>query len=94
MSDNEEGNNGHFNDPCCPGRTRGEIFTEVVGWIGSAAIIIGYAHSWDKLTYFVLNASGGVALMGYSFKRKVYQPLLLNAVWTGISIYRFISDTI
>ncbi len=93
MSDDEEGNS-RFIGPCCPGKTRGKIFTEVVGWIGSAAIIIGYAHSWDKLTYFVLNASGGVALMGYSFKRKVYQPLLLNAVWTGISIYRFISDTI
>ncbi len=93
MSDDEEGN-GRLTDPCCPGKTRGKIFTEVAGWLGSAAIIIGYAYSWDTLTYFVLNASGGVALMGYSFKRKVYQPLLLNAVWTGISIYRFISDTI
>jgi hypothetical protein len=70
------------------------LATEMAGWLGSAAIIVGYAHNWDKLTYFVLNASGGVALMGYSFKRKVYQPFLLNAVWTGISIYRFISDTI
>ena len=93
MSDDEEGAEAPVPN-CCQGRTKGEVTTEVAGWLGSAAIIIGYAYSWDTLTYFVLNASGGVALMGYSFKRKVYQPLLLNAVWTGISIYRFISDTI
>ena len=48
----------------------GDMATEVAGWFGSAAIIIGYAYSWDKLTYFVLNASGGVALDGILIQEK------------------------
>ncbi len=67
------------------------MFIELLGWYGTAAIIIAYAlssfgvlESHDVL-YQLMNATGALGIIVVSFKKKVYQPAVLNVVWLAIA---------
>lgn len=63
------------------------IFVEVIGWIGSALLILAYAlltmdkvksRSWQ---YQMMNAVGALALVVNSIAHGALPPAALNAVW-------------
>jgi len=65
---------------------------QILGWIGAFLIISAYflvqmqyltAHS---LIYILLNLIGATLLLIHAYKHKVYQFVLLNAVWILIAI--------
>ena len=70
--------------------------SEIVGWYGTIAIVLAYALLSfnvivsDSLMYHLLNATGAVGVMYISFKKKAYQPGVLNMVWTAIAIVAII----
>lgn len=64
---------------------------EIIGWYGTIAIILAYALlSFDflgakSLLYQILNATGALGIVYISFKKKDYQPGVLNIVWAFIA---------
>lgn len=70
---------------------KNKLFDEVIGWYGACAIIIAYvANSFGLLTsdsfvYQILNATGALGVVFISFKKKAYQPGVLNIVWAVIA---------
>jgi hypothetical protein len=68
------------------------IFYEIIGWYGTAAIMGAYAsNSFGMLDatniwYQILNGTGAVGIVLISIKKKAYQPATLNAIWTVIAI--------
>lgn len=64
---------------------------ELIGWLGMAAIIIAYAlvsFGWlsaQTFVYQILNGLGALGIVFISFKKKTYQPGVLNAIWAVIA---------
>jgi len=69
---------------------------EIIGWLGMAAIIFAYALlnfnviTQGMLMYPLLNLFGAIAIVYHSFKKKDYQPGLLNIIWSLIAIFAII----
>ena len=76
-------------------KTSAKIITETFGWVGVCLILSAYMLvSFQYLLagsflYFILNVTGGMSMIGYSYFKKSYQPLLLNVVWVTIAIWSF-----
>jgi hypothetical protein len=68
-----------------------KIIDEIIGWYGTVAIVSAYALLSfgviisDSLFYQILNATGAVGIVFISFKKKTYQPGVLNIIWTIIA---------
>lgn len=68
------------------------ILMEIIGWIGSAAILSAYAlNSYqkirsDSLAFLVLNLSGGLLLMAYTFYKDALANTFLNLVWVVVAV--------
>ena len=69
-----------------------KLVTEIVGWYGTAAIVGAYALtsfgllSPSSLWYQLLNATGAAGIIAISLSKKVYQPAVLNIIWTLIAL--------
>lgn len=69
-----------------------KIIEELIGWYGTVAIVLAYGlNSFELLSsssvlYQVLNATGALGIVYISFKKKAYQPGVLNLIWTGIAL--------
>jgi hypothetical protein len=65
---------------------------ELYGWGGMAAIVLAYALASFSviqaagLAFQILNGTGALGIALVSFRRKAYQPGVLNALWTLIAI--------
>ncbi len=65
---------------------------EIIGWIGTIAIVSAYALvSWDFVpskghTFQLINMFGALGLMWISYKKRLYQGVVLNIVWLGIGV--------
>lgn len=65
---------------------------EIAGWYGAIAIIGAYALasfniiSSQSLSYQILNITGALGLILVSWKKKVYQSVVLNIIWTFIGL--------
>lgn len=65
---------------------------EAVGWYGMVAVVLAYALvsfavlQASDLAYQLLNITGSIGLAVVSFKKKAYQPGVLNIVWTAIAL--------
>ncbi len=74
-----------------------KIFEEVIGWYGTVAIVLAYAlNSFGvigsySLLYQVLNATGALGIVYISFRKKVYQPGVLNLIWTLIALVAIVN---
>ncbi|HLP86566.1 MAG TPA: hypothetical protein VK153_01670 [Candidatus Paceibacterota bacterium] len=70
---------------------------EIIGWYGTVAIVTAYALisfniiSSSNLVYQILNATGALGIVYISFKKKAYQPGVLNIIWTVIAIIAIIN---
>jgi hypothetical protein len=68
------------------------IFLEVFGWYGMIAMLAAYAfislHVVDSFNvwYQLLNLTAALGITCVSFYKKVYQPAVLNLIWSVISI--------
>ncbi|HHD80157.1 MAG TPA: hypothetical protein ENK99_00905 [Campylobacterales bacterium] len=73
-----------------------KILDEIIGWYGAIAIILAYALLSfniivsESIVYQLLNATGAIGIVYISFKKKAYQPGVLNIIWTIIAIVAII----
>ena len=64
---------------------------EVIGWYGTVAIVAAYALlsfgfiSSNSLMYQILNGTGALGIVYISFKKRAYQPAVLNVIWAIIA---------
>ena len=66
------------------------ILFETAGWAGSICVLTAYLHKWEESTDFALNLVGSCCLFAICLKKKVYQPALINLIWSVGSIYKYI----
>ena len=65
---------------------------EIIGWYGTVAIVLAYAlssfgvMSSSSLIYQILNATGALGIVYISFKKKAFQPGVLNIIWVVIAV--------
>tara|TARA_Y100001970_G_C14001018_1_gene733387 strand:- start:163 stop:405 length:243 start_codon:yes stop_codon:yes gene_type:complete len=65
---------------------------EIIGWYGAGAIILAYALvssslvSATGLVYQLLNLTGAFGIIWISYRRRVYQSVALNVVWSIIAL--------
>lgn len=65
---------------------------ELFGWYGTVAIVGAYALvsfsilQSNSLVYQLLNLTGAVGIVTVSLYKKVYQPGVLNIIWTIIAL--------
>ncbi len=70
---------------------RQKIVDEIFGWYGTFAIVLAYALvsfgiiSSLSFIYQILNGTGALGIVYISFKKKAYQPGVLNIVWAVIA---------
>jgi hypothetical protein len=69
-----------------------KIIDETIGWIGISLILLAYALNTfgvidvKSVGYAVMNIFGSLGVVYISFKKKDYQPSVLNAIWALIAI--------
>ena len=62
---------------------------EGIGWIGSGFVLSAYFFDLNKDNDFLFNTLGSGALIGVCYKKKVYQPLIINGLWVIIGLYKY-----
>ncbi len=73
-----------------------KTLVEIVGWYGTVAIVLAYALSSFSilkptgLIYQFLNLSGALGIVVISFRKKAYQPGVLNVIWSMIAFVAII----
>ena len=66
---------------------------EVIGWIGSVEILLAYGlNSYqkiksDSLTFLLLNLTGGLFLITYTFYKEAFANTFLNMAWVLIALF-------
>jgi hypothetical protein len=69
-----------------------KIIDEFIGWYGTCAIVLAYALiSFNILPvssflYQIMNGTGALGIVYISFKKKTYQPGVLNIIWAIIAL--------
>lgn len=69
-----------------------ELLIEIIGWIGSAEVLIAYGlNSYqrlrsDSMTFYLLNLTGGLALIIYTVYKSAYASTFINVVWVIIAV--------
>lgn len=65
---------------------------EILGWFGVVAILSAYCLNIlglirvENIFYIALNILGSIAILIDAYKRKHYQPVVLNIVWVSVAI--------
>ena len=69
------------------------LLVEIIGWIGSAAILSAYAlNSYQKIRsdsviFLFLNLTGGLLLIAYSYYKDAMANAFLNIVWVIVAVF-------
>jgi hypothetical protein len=73
-----------------------KIIDEALGWYGTFAILLAYALvslgilSSQTFIYQILNGTGALGIVYISFKKRAYQPGILNIIWAIIALIALI----
>lgn len=73
-----------------------KFLDESIGWYGTIVIVLAYALvnfnvlSSSNVLYLFLNLTGALGIVYISFKKKTYQPGVLNIVWAIIALIALI----
>jgi hypothetical protein len=75
-----------------------ELFSEVAGWAGSAAILLAYfLNSLGKTgtgrLYQVLNLLGGAGVVWNSVYHLAWPSVALNGAWAAIALVALVAMT-
>ena len=68
------------------------LLIDVLGWIGSIAILAAYGlNSYqliksDSILFYSLNIAGGIFLIIYSTEKEAYANTFINVVWVIIAV--------
>lgn len=68
-----------------------QIIAETIGWYGTIAIVGAFAlvsfevFPATSILYQILNGTGALSIVYISFKKKAYQPGVLNVIWAIIA---------
>ena len=71
---------------------------EIIGFIGMFLILFAFVmnqlNKWDSnsLLYDIVNSAGGLMLITYAVFIRSYPFLILNVVWTVVSIKDVVTD--
>lgn len=69
-----------------------DVLAEIIGWVGSIAILVAYAlNSYqklrsDSLIFLCLNLAGGLLLMAYGYYKDAFANTFLNFVWVIVAL--------
>lgn len=69
-----------------------ELFVEIIGWVGAAAVLIAYGLNStgkmkaDSVVFQVLNLVGAVFLIVRTWFDQSWPSMIINIVWTIIAI--------
>ena len=69
-----------------------KILDEIIGWYWTISIVLAYALlsfeiiSSNNIIYQGLNGTGAIGIVYISFKKKAYQPGVLNIIWAIIAL--------
>ena len=66
-----------------------DITLELIGWGGSVLIVTAYVMDLDILNDFLLNTIGSASLVGVCYRKKAYQPLVINTAWVISGLYKY-----
>lgn len=67
-------------------------YLQFIGWLGMVIILLAYflmTFSFigaQSVIYQVMNVIGSVGIIVVTWKRKDYQPMMLNIIWSLIAI--------
>jgi hypothetical protein len=69
-----------------------ELLIDILGWIGSVEVLIAYGLNVsnrlksNSLAYILLNLTGGILLIIYSFYYSAFANTFINVVWAVVAI--------
>ena len=69
-----------------------KIVDEVIGWVGMSIILLAYVLISfgvlfpSSILYQALNVIGSIGILYISFKKKAYQPAVLNVIWVIVAL--------
>lgn len=69
---------------------------EIIGWIGSLAILLAYGlNSYQRIrsdswTFLLLNFSGALLLIVYTYYEEAFASTFLNLVWVIIALFALV----
>lgn len=72
-------------------KSQTKLFTEIIGWYGTCAIVLAYVLvsfkiiEADSVTYQLLNLTGAIGIIIISVAKSVKQSVILNAFWALIA---------
>jgi hypothetical protein len=70
----------------------GNRLLEIFGWYGTLAILGAYAFTSlglmqpRDISYSILNVTGAAGVAAVAWRRRTYQPAVLNTVWCVIGL--------
>ena len=78
-------------------RTQKQLFAEIAGWYGTAAILAAYALtsfnviSGHGLIFQILNLTGALGIIVIAAYKKVAQSVVLNIVWLIVALIAIVT---
>jgi len=69
-----------------------DLFLEVIGWIGSIAVLLAYGlNSYqkigsDSILFYGLNLAGGLLLVIYTIYKEAYPNTFINVCWVLVAL--------
>jgi hypothetical protein len=69
---------------------------DIIGWLGSAMVVIAYALNItkkllpDSMAYFILNIAGSVCLIANTVYHNAIPSAAVNIVWIAIAVFALI----
>lgn len=69
-----------------------EMLIDILGWVGSVEVILAYGLNIsnrlksNSLTYILLNLTGGIFLIIYSFYYSAFANTFINVVWVVVAV--------
>ena len=68
------------------------MLIDILGWIGSVEVLLAYGLNTyqkiksDSIAYILLNLTGGIFLIIYSFYYAAYANTFINVVWVIVAL--------
>ena len=70
-----------------------QLWFDVIGWVGAAALLVAYAMishkklEGDSAMYQLLNISGSILLAANTIFYGSYPSTFVNLIWAGIAVF-------